>query len=160
MIEGLFESLTVEMRAHACRYAVGPRAARAAKRIASTKSVRIIIMFVGAAYLSTRCHISYADMVHGIVAITATTPKSINLRRHARKTINDTTLILHTNRTNRNPSSVLNSIPLTSGDGSEFGHHRAEIIALEFRMVSVSGGLPGRAPDVWREGAQTKRSEL
>jgi len=73
---------------------------------------------------------------------------------------NDTTLILRTNRTNRNPSSVFNPIPLTSGDGSDFGHYRAEIIALRLRVVSVSGGLPGRVPEIWREGAQTKRFGL
>ena len=59
----------------------------------------------------------------------------------------DTTLMLHTNR-NRNPSSVLNSIPLTSGDGSDLGHYCAEIVTLELRTVSVGGGLPGRVPAI------------
>jgi len=73
---------------------------------------------------------------------------------------NDTTLMLHTNRTNRNPLSGFNPIPITSDDGSDFGHYRAEIITLRLRVMSLNGGLPGRVPDIWREGAQTKRFGL
>ena len=75
---------------------------------------------------------------------------------------NDTTLLLHTDRTNRNPSSVLilNLIPLASGDCSDLSHYCAEIVTLGLLVVSVSGGLPGRVPVIRREGAQTKRFGL
>jgi len=62
-------------------------------------------------------------------------------------------LMLHTDRTNRNPSSVFNPIPLTSGDGGDLGHYRAEIVTLGLRVVSVSGELPSRVPPIRREGA-------
>ena len=131
----------------------------------------MITIFVGG--IPTRRHISYTDTnAHQTCA-----PAGIRYsshRSHCAKKYqpgdsvdcgkdhqgNDTTLILRTNGTNRNPSSIFNPIPLTSGDGSGFGHYRAKIIALRLRVVSVSGGLPSRVPDIWREGTQTKRSEL
>ena len=56
-------------------------------------------------------------------------------------------------RINRNPSSVLNSIPLTSGDRSDLGHYCAEIITLGLRVVSVSGGREPKPNDSDCEGA-------
>ena len=77
---------------------------------------------------------------------------------------NDVTLMLQADRTSRNPSSILNSIPLTStsgdGIGSDLGHYCAEIVTLGLRAVSVSGRLPGRVPAIRREGFQTKRFGL
>ena len=71
--------------------------------------------------------------------------------------LNDAMLMLHTDRTNGNHSSVFNPIPLTSGDGGDLGYYRAEIVTLGLCMVSVSRGLPGRVPPIRRERVQTKR---
>ena len=49
------------------------------------------------------------------------------------------TLMLHVDR---NSSSVSNFISLMSGDGSDLGHHRVEIVALRLRPFGMSGGLP------------------
>jgi hypothetical protein len=49
-------------------------------------------------------------------------------------------IMLHTDRTNGNPSSVLNSVPPLSGDGSNLGHYGAEIVTPELRVVSACGG--------------------
>jgi len=51
---------------------------------------------------------------------------------------------------NGNSSSVLNSVPLVSGDNSssDFGYYRTEIVTLGLRTLGVSRGLPGRIPIV------------
>jgi hypothetical protein len=55
---------------------------------------------------------------------------------------------------NINPSSVFNSISPTSGDGSDFCHYCAEIIALGCCMVSASGRLPRCVPIIRRKGSR------
>ena len=63
-----------------------------------------------------------------------------------------------TERQKPGPSNVLNSVPLTGGDGGDLGHCCAEIVVPGLRAVGVGGGLSGRVLAIRREGARTKRS--
>ena len=136
-------------------------------------------------YTATRAHHTFALPVYGIAVITDSQPLRVKQvlaqgwMRNYPQPFSGPTLYAGvtessvsespsdsvgreatlTDRTDRNPSSVLNSIPLTSGDRSDRGHYCAEIITLELRVVSVSGGLPHRVA-TRREGTQTKRLGL
>ena len=51
----------------------------------------------------------------------------------------NTTLMLHMDRTHGGSSSILNSIPLASGDDGDLGHYCAEIITLGLCVLSARG---------------------
>ena len=67
-------------------------------------------------------------------------------------------LTLHTNRIDRNSSSLVNSISLmgSGGNHGDLVHYRTEFVTLELRVLSVAGGLPW-VPLVWGKGYWFRR---
>lgn len=70
------------------------------------------------------------------------------LRRESVVTTEKLTLKQKEEETPQAPSTRYH---LRGGDGSDFSHHRAESTTFGLRMLSVSGGLPGRETVVWRK---------